>query len=135
MKNLREIFDYFDQDKNEALTPHQLRCALICLTGNKPSKVYINRLKDQYAKTFTFPDFVAIARLQSSQDKSLEALQALDLRNEGFVNLDVFNELCDTFLPHTSAGVRSSIFNEIDGNNDGRVTLKDIEKLVNYKSD
>ncbi|CAG9321519.1 unnamed protein product [Blepharisma stoltei] len=135
MKNLREIFDYFDQDKKEHLTPHQLRCALIYITGNKPSKIYMNRLKEQYSKTFTFPDFVGIVKMQETPDRALEILQALDLQNEGFINWNVFNELCDSYIPHTPQNVRTSVFSEVDSNGDGRVTLKDIEKLVSFKSD
>lgn len=137
MKTLQTVFNRYDLGAKGYLTPHELRCALVYYTGHKPSPVIFQRWKAQFGSKFTMQDFERIlnSQVQASVDERiLEYFEALDLKGEGYISFEVFDSLCDKYLKHTSIEVRKTMFNEVDLNNDGRVTLKDFERLLRLGS-
>lgn len=133
MKSLSSVFSRYDIGSKGYLTPQELRCALVYFTGHKPSPVIFQRWKTQFGSKFSLQDFERIysSQIQPNVDERImDYFEVLDCRGEGFISFEVFDSLCDRYLKHTSIDIRKTMFNEVDLNSDGRVTLKDFERLM-----
>lgn len=133
MKSVKEAFNYFGGFNKGYLTSHELKCCVIYLTGTKPSKVTMKKLKETTSE-FTIQDIYEIAGSQTKPDSASEIFSALDAKNKGFITLEDFHNLCNTHLKHMKTNIRESIFSEIDSNKDGMVTLRDIQRLVKFET-
>ena len=60
---------------------------------------------------------------------------ALESENKGYLTMTDFNKLCDIHARYMKREVREAVFNEIDSNQDGMVTLRDIQRLVKFNLD
>lgn len=131
MKSLREIFVRFDEGAKGYLNPHELRCCVIYLTGVRISKVAMSRLKEA-KKEFTLIDLNNVANSQNREDYASEVFHALEPENKGYITLQDFNDLCDVHAKHMKSELREAVFQEVDSNKDGMVTLRDIQRLVKF---
>jgi Ca2+-binding EF-hand superfamily protein len=129
MKNNKEAFEYFDEGQKGYLTSHELKCCVVYLTGTKLSKIAARRLRE-CKKEFSFQDLIKVVESQIKEDKVTEIFNALDINQKGYLTFEDFNVLCDTHAKHMKTDLREMIFKEVDGNEDGIVTLRDIQKIV-----
>ena len=131
MKTPKEAFDFYDENKKGYLTSHELKCCVIYLTGTKLSKVAMHRFKDK-GNNFEFQDLVKIVQSQIQEDPASEIFNAIDLRSKGYISFEDFDELCSVHAKHIKAEIRTAVFQEVDSNKDGMVTLRDIQRLVKF---
>ena len=75
-----------------------------------------------------------ICENQEHEDLALAAFKVLDRKNQGYLTFEQFSLLCDHYLKPTPPYVRHAIFTEIDANSDGKVTLKDIQRLMKFQA-
>lgn len=61
-----------------------------------------------------------------------EIFNIFDFSNKGFIDWESFNELINIHFPHMKSDIRRTIFLEVDSNGDGRVTFRDLERLLNF---
>jgi Ca2+-binding EF-hand superfamily protein len=134
MKSFKEAFDYYDTENKGYLTSHQLKCCVIYLTGSKLTKLTMTRLKEK-TQFFSFQDLNTIISSQVKEDPATEIFNCLDIENKGYFTIEDFYALCDVHAKYIKPEVRESVFEEIDSNKDGMVTLRDIQRLVKFSSD
>ena len=129
MKSNREAFEYFDEGQKGYLTSHELKCCVLYLTGTKLSKISARRLRE-VKKEFGFQDLTKAVESQKKEDQVTEIFNALDINQQGYLTFEDFSTLCDTHAKHMKTELRETIFKEVDTNEDGIVTLRDIQKIV-----
>lgn len=129
MKTPKEAFEFYDEGQKGYLTSHELKCCLLYLTGVKLSHITSKILRDRSSK-FYLQDVIRLAESQLKEDPGTEIFNALDFQQKGYLTYEDFNTLCDLHAKHLKSEVREAVFKEIDSNEDGIVTLRDVQKIV-----
>lgn len=131
MKTLDDTFAHFANGA-DTLDFYQLRCALIYVLGYKPARLTICRLT-QDRETCSLAEFKEIAsRLsrQSTTDPVSVQFDLLDSNKQGYLTFDDFDAACEEVAPLLSAVVRRQVFDEVDSNGDGRVTMRNFQMML-----
>jgi Ca2+-binding EF-hand superfamily protein len=87
LKTEKQVFDLYDQDSKGWLSKHELKCALIYLTGEKPSYSLVKRLTTTYGKQIGYENFRKIYSGLNASDADLatESFKAVDREAKGFL--------------------------------------------------
>jgi Ca2+-binding EF-hand superfamily protein len=131
MKTPKEAFDFYDSDHKGYLTSHELKCCILYLTGVKISHITSKVLRDRSSQ-FSLQDVIRVMENQIKEDPGTEIFNALDFNQKGYLTFEDFSILCDVHAKHMKNDVREAVFKEIDSNDDGIVTLRDVQKIFKF---
>lgn len=130
MKSLEETFAFFS--KGEVLDLHELRCALIYVLGFKPSKLTLSRLMQDRTECnlSLFKEIATRLNRQTDDELVQSQFDLLDTHQKGYLTFDDFDSACEAVAPRLSTVVRRQVFDEVDSNSDGKVTLHNFQQMM-----
>ena len=147
-KIIQNAFDLADLEKKGYLNRDDFKIAHIAIFGCKPSTYEIQEIMTKYGQLISKPGsereeihvldfekyrYIMLDRLRATDinDEIRETFHLLDARCKGFVDFEDFKKLVHRFLPHFDLSNIRRIFNETDGDSDGRVSFRDFQMLMN----
>ncbi|CAK9037150.1 unnamed protein product [Durusdinium trenchii] len=130
----RAAFRHFAGDGGR-LDLDSLSCAVIAVFGFKFKKQDLRDLMEQYASEsgLKMEAFLALVedrrRVFGERDRALRLFSALDVKDQGFLDVKSFHELClETCRP---LGAQSTeLFRDMDRSKSGSVTFSDFEAYL-----
>eukprot|EP00434_Breviolum_minutum_P037026 symbB.v1.2.032817.t1/scaffold3988.1/size46798/2 len=131
----RSAFQHFSDGKS-FLDIDDLSCAVLAVFGFKFKKQDLRDLLDQYAgetAALSLEAFLQLVeerrRVFGERDRALRLFNALDVKEQGFLDLHSFHEMClDTCRP--AAKRAAEIFQDMDRSKSGAVTFSDFENYL-----
>eukprot|EP00435_Cladocopium_sp_Y103_P050186 s146_g15.t1 len=141
----RAAFQHFSDGK-PVLDIDDLSCAVIAVFGFKFKKQDLRDLMEQYATRseagescfLPLQAFLQLVddrrRVLGERDRALRLFSALDVKDQGFLDLKSFHQLClETCRP--SAQRAAEIFQDMDRSKSGAVTFSDFESYLAGEGD
>ena len=132
-------FKKYDKANNGYLNWHQVKCALIYLTGEKPNYQQSKLLRptnSQHIDSSTFTSIYSMHcnNLHFEPERAIVGccFETLDTSNNKYISLDDFRK-CESLLACSSEGDMLDCFYEIDSNKDGKVTYKDFNEMMKFR--
>lgn len=147
-KIIKRAFDLADTEKKGYLKKEEFKIAQLVILGCKPSKQEVDELMEKHGKLISelnsdvkeqfvidFGKFqqIMIERLMYSDydDDIMETFRILDARCKGFIDFEDFKKLVLKFMPNFDLLKMRRIFNEGDRDNDGKISFRDFQILMN----
>jgi Ca2+-binding EF-hand superfamily protein len=140
-QHISEVFSHVDHGRKGYLTRDELKLAIVELFGYKPSKYEVNEILSKESNISTgvsrelFSD-IAKAKL-SSQDPNDEIRQlflACDTRCRGFITIEDAKCIFKQTAPFVKCFDLQRMFEEVDRDNDGRVSYRDFEYMMKFST-
>ena len=145
MEDFSKIFRSFDKNLKGYLTKHELKCALIYITGNKIDYEILTNLwkkrEDFYKKIERSTKGISCdylneicrncAEIYPSNDKKLEIeFNSLDIEGKDFIDFEAFQNLYELMgVSYMNEKMQKDVFNKLDKDSDGKITLKDYRNV------
>jgi calmodulin len=133
----KELFDYFDNDKDGELTKGQLKEVLKAL-GENPDEKELEKMMiqidgDKFGK-LNFKEFVELYSRKiedpDTEEDLVEGFKLFDKHNKGSFPLVEMKLLLIELVPRLSEEEAEEIVKEADFNNDGEVDFKELTKII-----
>ena len=133
----KELFDYFDNDKDGLLTMGQLGEVLRAL-GENPTEKELEKMiiqidGDKFGK-LNFKEFIELYSRKiedpDTEEDLLEGFKLFDKHNKGSIPLNEMKLLLIELVPRLSDEEAEEIVKEADINNIGEVDIKELAKII-----
>ena len=138
-QHILEVFSHVDHERKGYLTREELKLAIVELFGYKPSKYEVNEIlskESNLSKGISRELFSNIIKAKlSSQDPNDEIRQlflACDMRCRGFINFEDVKNIFKQTAPFVKHFDLRRMFEEVDRDNDGRVSYRDFEHMMKF---
>ena len=130
-KLILEAYQKFRPDDRDYLTIFEFKCCSIYIFGYKPSSWQIEKYIGKKTQ-ISFNELKRVINLLSKDHKFTlnQKFELVDRHDLGYIDLDQFLQLFkDVGLCNISSDYIKQIFNALDINNQGRITLEDLEEI------
>ncbi|CAB3979437.1 EF-hand calcium-binding domain-containing 11-like [Paramuricea clavata] len=138
-QHISEVFSHVDHGRKGYLTRDELKLAIVELFGYKPSKYEVNEIlaKESNISTGISREFFTdiMKSKLSSQDPNDEIRQlfiACDKRCRGFITFEDAKSIFKQTAPFVKHFDLQRMFEEVDRDNDGRVSYRDFEYMMKF---
>mmetsp|Transcript_44341 Transcript_44341/g.84806 ORF Transcript_44341/g.84806 Transcript_44341/m.84806 type:complete len:159 (+) Transcript_44341:213-689(+) len=128
---IQESFRSFDENSKGWLSKSELKCAMASLLGVRPSKAEVELVMQQGEAEGK----VEFAAFKKAMEEKLGAVdpeehvrrlfQAFDVRCQGFITRPDLHKIFAEFLSTIPPTVVDEIFEEVDTDQDGRVSYRE----------
>lgn len=145
VKVIRGAFNIADTSRKGYLTRKDYKVAVTALLGYKPSKYETGRLLSEHGKDQLLGDGSVVKGIPFETFKSLmlpkmhqrdndemirQMFIAMDVQCRGFLTLQEVTQAFHEVIPSISQDQVKQFFNEIDMDEDGRISYKDFELMM-----
>lgn len=145
IKALKGAFDIADKNRNGFLTRKDYKVAVTALLGYKPSKYETDRLLNEHGEDQLLTDGNVVKGMPFETFKSLmlpkmyqrdtddlirQIFLGLDVQCRGFLTLEEVTQAFHEVIPTIPQSQVKQFFNEIDMDEDGRISYKDFELMM-----
>jgi Ca2+-binding EF-hand superfamily protein len=140
---IKEAFYVADNEGKGYLNSFDLKVAIVCLFGYKPSSFEVEEIMSKVNKTncpgVEMDLFMQLAsskiKAQDEDDQIRQMFRAFDIECRGFITLDNAKRIFSQVAPFMDSLNVEKVFREIDGDRDGRVSYKDFEFMMKFVVD
>ena len=140
-QHISEVFSHADCEKKGYLTKDELKLAVVELFGYKPCKYEVNEILSKEANISTGISrelFIDVMKSKlSNQDPNDEIRQlflACDTRCRGFITFEDAKNIFQQTAPFVKCFDFQRMFEEVDRDNDGRVSYRDFEHMMKFST-
>jgi len=136
LKQLKEAFDFIDQDHDGVISKEDLQTILISL-GQKPTDKQVKDMLNEVAGSVDFARFLSMfaSKMETADPEELirNAFACFDEDCDGYINLDEFKELLMTMgLKLTEQQVDEVFLHGTMTDDDGQFKCEDFVRLLKY---
>jgi centrin-1 len=141
IKLLKEVFDYYDTDRNGQLAPGEIRAALIN-GGFHATKETIYDIMAEYDEDerggLIFEDFLKIMvrgppHVYESKDDIQKIFKLYDKDKKGFIDVEDLRRIVQELNEDIDEEIIIEIVHKADSNMDGRISFNDFYNMVTRK--
>ena len=141
LKDLKDMFDLFDKDRDGKITTREVKSLLISL-GREPSQEEIDNLIKDTDKddngvidVLEFTEYMqANYQMEDEKlDEIVSAFKLFDIDGEGKISLEEFKTILMNFGGEFKESDVEFIFNEIDLDHDGKLAYAEFVELWKYR--
>lgn len=134
-------FRKYDQESKGYLTLHETKCALIYLTGVKPTYeqnknmlAAIKNAKHLSMEVFSKVYQMHCVNIRYEPERALvgACFDAMDVSSNKYISIDDYRKCIQQVMHCSDEGNMLDCFYEIDSNKDGKVTYKDFNEMMKY---
>ena len=140
-EHISEVFSHADCENKGYLTKDELKLAVVELFGYKPCKYEVNEILSKEANISTGISrelFIDVMKSKlSNQDPNDEIRQlflACDTRCRGFITFEDAKNIFQQTAPFVKCFDFQRMFEEVDRDNDGRVSYRDFEHMMKFST-
>ena len=145
-------FEFADNRRRGYLNREDLQIALVVALGYKPSKSELDNIlaqsgvkeselangfidSDEMVLHYSKFEEVLLNKLQycDVDEEIRETFQLLDAKFKGYIDLSDFERTVKRFLPKLDSLKIRRMFNEADGDGDGRVSFRDFQMVMEHQ--
>lgn len=136
LKQLKEAFDFIDQDHDGVISKEDLQTILISL-GQKPTDKQVKDMLNEVTGSVDFARFLSMfaSKMEAADPEELirNAFTCFDEDCDGFINLDEFKELLMTMgLRLTEQQVDEVFLHGTLTDEDGQFKCEEVVQLLKY---
>ncbi|XP_028418965.1 EF-hand calcium-binding domain-containing protein 11-like [Dendronephthya gigantea] len=138
-QHIFQVFAHVDHGNKGFLTRDELKLALIELFGYKPSKYEVNEIFSKQTNVSTGISrelFYGIIKSKlSGQDQNdgiRQLFLACDTRCHGFITFEDAKSIFQKNAPFIKHFDLQRMFEEVDRDNDGRISYRDFENMIKF---
>jgi Ca2+-binding EF-hand superfamily protein len=140
-QHILEVFSHVDHEGKGYLTRQELKLAIVELFGYKPSKYEVNEILSKESNISTgisrelFSNIMK-AKLASKDpnDEIRQLFLACDTRCRGFITFEDAKSIFKQTAPFVKHFDLQRMFEEVDRDNDGRVSYRDFEHMMKFST-
>ena len=133
----KEIFDYFDTDKDGEITLEELGELLRAL-GENPTEKELQKMMDQIdddkSGRINFKEFLELYSRKvedpDTEEDLIEGFKLFDKDKNGKISPNELKSLLIDLLPNLSGEEAEEIVRDADTNNDGDIDFKEFVKFI-----
>mmetsp|Transcript_8236 Transcript_8236/g.21018 ORF Transcript_8236/g.21018 Transcript_8236/m.21018 type:complete len:155 (+) Transcript_8236:246-710(+) len=137
-RSIADSFREFDDGSKGWLTRNDLKCAVACLVGYKPSKVELGEILRAVPEGSVLDEaaFTACMEwrlgIQDPDERIRQIFKSFDYRCSGFISSDDLLKVFTNCVPHIPHETARQVFDEIDSDRDGRVSLREFVSIMKF---
>ena len=140
-QHILEVFSHVDHEGKGYLTRQELKLAIVELFGYKPSKYEVNEILSKESNISTGISRELFSNIMKAKlarkdpnDEIRQLFLACDIRCRGFITFEDAKNIFKQTAPFVKHFDLQRMFEEVDRDNDGRVSYRDFEHMMKFST-